>query len=124
VVTTAGHFVVLFVACYISFSVFFYVYACKGKGCTPTHHGRSKRFGFYDRTSVWTASNGDMLLGTYSGQLVFNPAGGYFETHGYFYLNGGTGRFQHATEEGPASGIQYLDDTTDLIPDGTISYFR
>jgi hypothetical protein len=79
---------------------------------------------FHDGVWIWTAANGDILQGTYSGQLVFNPTGGYFEIHGYFYVDGGTGRFQHATGEGPASGTQGLDGTAELFLDGTIQYFR
>jgi hypothetical protein len=76
---------------------------------------------FYDGTFVWTAANGDELMGTYSGYLQFNPAG-YFEIHGLFVIAGGTGRFQDATGVGPASGAQFMDGTFDLRLDGTISY--
>jgi hypothetical protein len=77
---------------------------------------------FYDGIFIWTAANGDKLEGTYSGQLVFNPTGGYFEIHGYFVTNGGTGRFRHASGEGLASGAQNLDGTALLILNGVISY--
>jgi hypothetical protein len=76
---------------------------------------------FYDGFWVWTAANGDEVTGTYAGHMPFNPAG-YFEIHGYFFIDGGTGRFTHARGEGPASGVQYLDGTADLILDGIIYY--
>jgi len=76
---------------------------------------------FYDGFFLWTAANGDELWGTYEGHMPFNPAG-YFEIHGYFIIEGGTGRFAHATGEGPASGAQHLDGTADLTLDGTIEY--
>jgi hypothetical protein len=76
---------------------------------------------FYDGVFSWTAANGDILTGTYSGHMPFNPAG-YFEIQGYWYITGGTGRFQHATGEGPASGIQRLDGTGDLYCIGWIDY--
>lgn len=76
----------------------------------------------FDGYWLWTAANGDQLFGTYAGHMPLNPAG-YFEIHGYFYVDGGTGRFQHATGEGPASGVQYMDGTAELVLDGTINYW-
>ena len=76
---------------------------------------------FYDGYWIWTAANGDDVWGTYSGHMPFNPAG-YFEIHGYFFVDGGTGRFTHARGEGPASGVQRMDGTADLILDGYIIY--
>lgn len=78
---------------------------------------------FYDGVWIWTAANGDILQGTYAGKQVLNP-GGYWEIHGYFYIDGGTGRFQHATGEGPASGTVSMLGEAHLILDGTIQYFR
>jgi hypothetical protein len=77
---------------------------------------------FYDGVSIWTAANGDILDGTYYGRMVFNPVGGYFEIHGHFVFDGGTGRFKDAQGAGLASGIQRFDGTADLRLDGTIKY--
>jgi hypothetical protein len=74
-----------------------------------------------DGVFVWTAANGDIVWGMYSAHMPPNPAG-YLEIQGYWYIDGGTGRFQHATGEGPASGIQYLDGTGDLYCNGWIDY--
>jgi hypothetical protein len=75
---------------------------------------------FYDGTFVWTAANGDTIEGTYYGSLVPTSAG--FEIHGYFTIDGGTGRFENAVGGGIASGMQYFDNTADLRLDGTITY--
>ena len=75
---------------------------------------------FYDGTFVWTAANGDTLTGSYHGSLVPTSIG--FEIHGYFTIDGGTGRFGDATGGGIASGMQYFDNTADLSLDGTIAY--
>jgi hypothetical protein len=76
---------------------------------------------FYNGEFFWTAANGDIVMGTYSGHMTPNPAG-YLDIHGYWYIDGGTGRFQHATGQGPASGIQHFDGTGDLFCDGWIDY--
>jgi hypothetical protein len=76
---------------------------------------------FYDGFWLWTAANGDQIMGTYAGHMPFNPAG-YFEIHGYFYITGGTGRFVNARGEGPASGAQYMDGTAYLNLNGIIYY--
>jgi hypothetical protein len=76
---------------------------------------------FYDGVWIWTAANGDELKGTYSGHMPLNSAG-YFEIHGYFIIDGGTGRFTHAKGEGPASGAQYMNGAADLRLDGIIYY--
>ena len=76
---------------------------------------------FYDGEFVWTAANGDKLLGTYYGSLV--PAAEGFEIHGHFDIIGGTGRFESAVGGGVASGMQYyVDNTAELRLDGTITY--
>jgi hypothetical protein len=74
-----------------------------------------------DGVFFWTAANGDIVKGTYSAHMLPNPAG-YLEIQGYWYITGGTGRFAHATGEGPASGIQHFDGTGDLFCDGWIDY--
>ena len=74
-----------------------------------------------DGVFFWTAANGDIVQGTYSAHMLPNPAG-YLDIHGYWYVTGGTGRFAHATGEGPASGIQNFDGTGDLFCDGWIEY--
>ena len=76
---------------------------------------------FYDGTFSWTAANGDKLTGTYSGYLQLNVAG-FFEIHGQFIIDGGTGRFQHPTGGGQASGAQHLDGTANLTLNGLINY--
>jgi hypothetical protein len=75
---------------------------------------------FYDGTFVWTAANGDAIEGTYYGSLAPTSVG--FEIHGYFAIEGGTGRFENAVGGGIASGMQYFDNTADLRLDGTITY--
>src|SRR5512136_899559 len=77
---------------------------------------------FYDGYWLWTAANGDELFSTYAGHMPLNPAG-YFEIHGYFYIDGGIRRLEHATGEGPASGVQYMDGTAELILDRTIKFW-
>ncbi len=77
---------------------------------------------FYDGTFIWTAANGDELHGTYGGYLEVVSAT-LTEIHGTFTIDGGTGRFQHATGGGPASGTQSLvDGSAVLVLDGSISY--
>jgi hypothetical protein len=76
---------------------------------------------FYDGEWVWTAANGDKLMGTYYGSLVAAAEG--FEIHGQFAITGGTGRFANAVGGGIASGMQYyIDNTADLKLDGRIMY--
>ena len=75
---------------------------------------------FYDGEFVWTAANGDTIEGGYYGSMVPTSAG--FEIHGYFTIDGGTGRFEGAEGGGIASGMQYFDNTADLRLDGTIMY--
>lgn len=75
---------------------------------------------FYDGTFTWTAANGDTITGSYYGSLVRTSIG--FEIHGYFTIDGGTGRFADAKGGGIASGMQYFDNTADLRLDGTIAY--
>jgi hypothetical protein len=77
---------------------------------------------FYEGAFVWTAANGDELHGTYSGHLQVVSAT-LTEIHGTFVIDGGTGRFKHATGGGPASGTQSLvDGSAALILDGSINY--
>jgi hypothetical protein len=76
---------------------------------------------FYDGVFVWTAANGDIVTGTYSGHMPPNPAG-YLDIQGYWFITGGTGRFQHAIGEGPASGIQYFNGVGDMYCVGWIEY--
>jgi len=75
---------------------------------------------FYDGRFVWTAANGDTIEGGYYGSMVPTSVG--FEIHGYFTIDGGTGRFEDAVGGGIASGMQYFDNTADLRLDGTITY--
>jgi hypothetical protein len=75
---------------------------------------------FYGGVFVWTAANGDKLTGTYYGTMVPTSTG--FEIHGFFTIDGGTGRFRTADGGGTASGMQYFDNTADLYLDGTITY--
>ena len=74
---------------------------------------------FYDGMFVWTAANGDTISGGYYGSMVPTSIG--FEIHGYFTIDGGTGRFENAEGGGIASGMQYFDNTADLGLDGTIT---
>jgi hypothetical protein len=74
---------------------------------------------FYDGVFVWTAANGDTISGGYYGSMVPTSTG--FEIHGYFTIDGGTGRFENAEGGGVASGMQYFDNTADLRLDGTIT---
>lgn len=74
---------------------------------------------FYGGTFVWTAANGDTIEGGYYGSMVPTSVG--FEIHGYFTIDGGTGRFEGAEGGGIASGMQYFDNTADLRLDGTIT---
>jgi hypothetical protein len=76
---------------------------------------------FYDGEFVWTAANGDKLWGTYAGHMPPNPAG-YLDIQGYWFITGGTGRFEHATGEGPASGVQHFDGIGDMYCTGWIIY--
>jgi hypothetical protein len=66
---------------------------------------------------VFVAANGDTLHGTFEG--VDTPAGVLMGT---FTLDGGTGRFQHATGEGTFQGVDHGDGTFAAELDGTISY--
>ncbi len=93
-----------------------------GKVSVYQHHTVNLATGeFYDGVFLWTAANGDLLIGTYRGFLVpINSES--FEIQGHFDINGGTGRFQHATGGGTASGTQRIDGTAELILDGSISY--
>ncbi len=75
---------------------------------------------FYGGEWVWTSANGDTVEGGYYGSMVPTSVG--FEIHGYFTINGGTGRFENAVGDGIASGMQYFDNTADLRLDGTITY--
>jgi hypothetical protein len=75
---------------------------------------------FYGGRFVWTAANGDTIEGGYHGTMVPTLAG--FEIHGYFTIDGGTGRFENAVGGGIASGMQYPDYTADLRLDGTIAF--
>jgi hypothetical protein len=78
---------------------------------------------FYDGTFFWTAANGDVLTGTYSGYLKMNQATGYFEIHGQFVISGGTEKFEHATGGGVASGTQSpINGAADLWLDGIIIF--
>jgi hypothetical protein len=74
---------------------------------------------FYGGEWVWTAANGAILEGGYYGSMVPTSVG--FEIHGYFTIDGGTGRFENAEGGGIASGMQYFDNTCDLRLDGTIT---
>ena len=74
---------------------------------------------FYGGEWVWTAANGDTVEGGYYGSMVPTSVG--FEIHGYFTIDGGTGRFEGAEGGGIASGMQYFDNTADLRLDGTIT---
>lgn len=74
---------------------------------------------FYGGEWVWTAANGDTVKGGYYGSMVPTSVG--FEIHGYFTIDGGTGRFANAVGGGIASGMQYFDNTADLRLDGTIT---
>jgi len=74
---------------------------------------------FYGGEWVWTAANGDTVEGGYYGSMVPTSVG--FEIHGYFTIDGGTGRFENAEGGGIASGMQYFDNTADLRLDGTIT---
>jgi hypothetical protein len=74
---------------------------------------------FYGGEFVWTAANGDTIEGGYYGSMVPTSVG--FEIHGYFTIDGGTGRFEGAEGGGIASGMQYFDNTADLKLDGTIT---
>jgi hypothetical protein len=76
---------------------------------------------FYDGVFFWTAANGDMLWGTYYGHMPLDPAG-YLDIQGHWSITGGTGRFQQATGEGLASGIQYFDGAGDMYCIGWIEY--
>lgn len=60
-------------------------------------------FAFTDGEATMTAANGDLLYGTYSGQLI-PIAPPVFEILGRFSHAGGTGRFANATGEGVATG--------------------
>ncbi len=51
-----------------------------------------KSMTFYDGIFVWTAANGDKLIGSYYGSMVPTSVG--FEIHGFFTIDGGTGRFR------------------------------
>lgn len=60
-------------------------------------------FAFTDGEATMTAANGDLLYGTYSGQLT-PIAPPVFGLLGHFAHAGGTGRFVNATGEGVATG--------------------
>jgi hypothetical protein len=52
-----------------------------------------------------------------------NEATGNFEIHGLFVLSGGTGKFQHATGGGVASGTQSpINGAADLTLNGIIIF--
>lgn len=74
---------------------------------------------FYGGRFIWTAANGRAIEGGYYGSMVPTAVG--FEIHGYFTIDGGTGRFENAVGGGIASGMQYFDNTADLRLDGTIT---
>jgi hypothetical protein len=78
---------------------------------------------FIDGTTILTAANGDTIIGTYSGHLVFSADFKTAAIYGVFKVTGGTGRFAGATGGGLATGT--LDLTTgeanDLLLKGTIS---
>jgi hypothetical protein len=75
---------------------------------------------FYGGTYIWTAANGDTIFGIYDGYLVPTSIG--FEIHGQFTIDGGTGELINARGGGPASGMQFFDNTFILKLDGRISY--
>lgn len=78
---------------------------------------------FYDGIFVWEAADHDVLKGTYAGYLKMNKATGNFEIHGLFVIGGGTGKFQHATGGGLASGTQSpIDGAADLTLNGIIIF--
>jgi hypothetical protein len=78
---------------------------------------------FYDGIFVWTAFDGEVLKGTYAGYLKMNPATGNFEIHGLFVIGGGTGKFEHATGGGLASGTQSpVTGAADLWLDGIVIF--
>src|SRR5262249_49487136 len=66
---------------------------------------------------VFVAANGDKLHGTFKG--VDSPTG---DLTGTFTLDGGTGRFTHATRKGMFACVDHQDGTFDAELDGTISY--
>lgn len=78
---------------------------------------------FYNGVFVWTDYDGNVLKGTYTGYLKMNTATGNFDIHGIFFINGGTGKFQHALGGGVASGTQSpINGAADLWLDGTIIF--
>src|SRR6266487_671528 len=72
---------------------------------------------------VFTAANGDLLVGSYHGFLTPTGNPTVFDVHGQWVVTGGTGRFANATGSGVASGS--LNAETGLVNlklDGTISH--
>ena len=63
---------------------------------------------------VFTAADGDLLVGSYYGDLVpADNTGVLFEVQGHWVISGGTGRFANATGSGLASGP--LNSSTGLV---------
>ncbi|MFN2165667.1 MAG: hypothetical protein ACK2U9_05360, partial [Anaerolineae bacterium] len=77
-------------------------------------------------TSVFTAANGDQLIGTFSGvaAIVTTPTGPVAEFSGTYWVTEGTGRFVGYTGTGVYWGTATLalpEDTGELYFDGTLT---
>jgi len=77
-------------------------------------------------TSIFTAANGDQLIGTFSGiaTIVMTPAGPLAEFSGTYWVTEGTGRFVGYTGTGAYWGTATAslpENTGELTFDGTLT---
>ncbi|WP_151633475.1 hypothetical protein [Noviherbaspirillum aerium] len=81
--------------------------------------GNGTQLVIYRGELMFTAANGDLAYGRYSGVLT-PTAPGVFRFQGDFHITGGNGRFDDASGNGQLSGTYYGSPATGVIA-GTIT---
>jgi len=77
--------------------------------------------GFRRGVSKMTAVDGDVLNGTYRGQIVLSPDGTYVVIDGTYANTGGTGKFSRAHGKGLSAGtISFVSGEIILAVTGTL----
>ena len=88
--------------------------------CSDLDTGR-----YADGRLTITAANGDILLGTYTSGVSLTPPPMIEFSDVVTFIDGGTGRFAHASGGGPERGLFNFETNEWMVElEGTISYSR